>query len=149
MKTQDAWVIAVATTLILFSQQAMGQIARGTGLLAHHHFTGSVLLVRSVRLSIKPEHRVNFLQATTALAAAARQEAGCVSYRCYEDLEEPNTFYQVGEWTNEMSMRAHLRLASNQVYSAELPGWLVAPATITVQEVGNRRTTTQMFRKPG
>lgn len=47
-------------------------------------------------------------KALTAAATAAPSEAGCISYRLYEETHEPGSFFTVEEWESEDALQAHL-----------------------------------------
>lgn len=141
MKNLLAFLV-LNSLLALTTHPAAGQYSRNTGLLHHPHDAGPLLVVRTVRLSIKPEHRAAFLQATAALETATRQENGCQSFRRYKDPETPNTYLILGEWASERAAAAHFEQPYAQAYFKALPAWLATSATTTSYQAHSPRQTT-------
>ena len=67
------------------------------------------------RVRTDAERREQLIQIGQAVAAASREEPGCISYRLYEDTETDNDFVFVEEWKDDAALkavrhRAHRRL---------------------------------------
>ncbi len=57
---------------------------------------------------IKPGKREEAVAAMTQVAAATQQEAGCIRYNFYADLENPLKFIVYEEWESLDHLNAHL-----------------------------------------
>lgn len=57
---------------------------------------------------IKPGKREEAIAAMTRVAKATQQEAGCIRYNFYADLEDPNRFIVYEEWESLDHLNAHL-----------------------------------------
>lgn len=63
---------------------------------------------------IKPGQRDAAIAAMQAVARATQQEAGCIRYNFYADLEDPNKFIVYEEWESLEHLNAHLSLEKPQ-----------------------------------
>jgi quinol monooxygenase YgiN len=68
------------------------------------------------------------------LTAAARGEAGCISFRVLRD-EEPGEFVLTAQWHDEDAMRAHYTGAAYTRYRAAVGELLARPSDVTVHQV--------------
>ncbi len=59
------------------------------------------------RVRTDADKRADLIRVGQAVAAASRKEAGCISYRLYEDTEVENDFVFVEEWESDQALRAH------------------------------------------
>lgn len=55
----------------------------------------------------KPGIASVFSSVFSELAAESKKEAGCISYRVFQDLQHPELFYVIAEWENEAAMQQH------------------------------------------
>jgi quinol monooxygenase YgiN len=56
----------------------------------------------------KPGTRDEAIAAMIAVAQGTQQEAGCIRYNFYADLEDPNKFIVYEEWESLDHLNAHL-----------------------------------------
>lgn len=69
-------------------------------------------VVVSFRLVARPERREELLRfVQDEMLAATRAEPGCLSYRFYQDVEDPNAFTFVEEWASADALDGHFRSA--------------------------------------
>ncbi len=64
------------------------------------------------------------------VAAASRQEAGCISYRLYEDTELDNEFVVVEEWENSEALQRHFATSHVADFMRAIPATVVAPPDV-------------------
>jgi quinol monooxygenase YgiN len=64
------------------------------------------------------------------VAAASRQEAGCISYRLYEDTELDNEFVFVEEWENIERLQRHFATSHVADFMRAIPATVVAPPDV-------------------
>ncbi len=57
---------------------------------------------------IDPAGAPTFRAAAARVAAATREEDGCIVYAFHEDVEAPGRFRVYEEWRDEPALRAHL-----------------------------------------
>jgi quinol monooxygenase YgiN len=59
------------------------------------------------RVQTDADKREDLIRIGQAVAQASRAEAGCISYRVYEDTEIENDFVFVEEWENSEALQRH------------------------------------------
>ena len=97
------------------------------------------MLIIHVRVVIKPESRVAFLAAARDVIAQTRREPGVLSYSCYEDVAEPNTFIFYEEWRTKADIDAHLAQPYTRAFLAAAAQWVAAPPALMLHDVANSR----------
>ncbi len=70
-----------------------------------------------------------------AVAAASRQEAGCISYRLYEDTELDNEFVFVEEWESSEVLQRHFATAHVADFMRAIQATLVAPPDVNFHTI--------------
>lgn len=68
--------------------------------------------------------------ALTTLAAATRQEQGCLRYDLFESAASPGTFVTLEEWRSQEDLDAHLRSEHVQAAFAAAEGHLADDVAI-------------------
>jgi quinol monooxygenase YgiN len=63
------------------------------------------------RVQTNADKREDLIRIGQAVAQASRAEAGCISYRVYEDTEVENDFVFVEEWENGEALQRHFATA--------------------------------------
>jgi quinol monooxygenase YgiN len=71
------------------------------------------------------------------VAAASRQEAGCLSYRVYEDTERENEFVFVEEWETGEALRRHFTTAHVVEFMQAIPATLIAPPDVKFHTIAS------------
>lgn len=124
----------------LTSLLATTPLRPGPGLRTPAH--GPVLVYgHSVTLTIKPEHRAQFLRATALLQAKGTHEKGCLLIHYNEHPAIRNHFLLLSEWTSAAAMASYYRQPIVVAYFEQLAHWLTEPATVRIFEEGKHRTT--------
>jgi quinol monooxygenase YgiN len=70
-----------------------------------------------------------------AVAAASRKEAGCISYRVYEDTELANEFVFVEEWETSEALQRHFGTSHIREFMHAIPATIVAPPDVKFHSV--------------
>jgi len=60
-------------------------------------------------IPVKAEHVETIRGALCELAAATRQEPGCVAYDLFESAAAPGVFVTVERWTDQAALDAHMQ----------------------------------------
>ena len=89
------------------------------------------MIVIAGTTAVKPERREEAMRAALAMARATRAESGCLAYRFYADLEDPNTFFVFESWETEEALARHFQTEHMQQFRQRLPALLAAPPAIT------------------
>jgi quinol monooxygenase YgiN len=82
------------------------------------------------RVRTNADKRKALLQIGQAVAAASRDEAGCKSYRVYEDTELENEFVFVEEWESAEALQQHFATSHIREFMQAIPATIVAPPDV-------------------
>src|SRR5919108_2880773 len=107
------------------------------------------MVVQVVRVSIKPEQRDRWLDLVRMNAAQTRAEEGCESYRVSEDIETPNTFVLVEEWTSMDAQYEHFRDPEFGSLMGSLQEVLAGPPEVSIHEVASTLTLDEALAAAG
>lgn len=88
------------------------------------------MIVIAGRVRIKGELRDEALRLARDIAAQSEAEDGCLSYRFYADLDEPDTFLIFEEWRDEAALAAHFKTPHLLAFQQHLPRLLAEPPQI-------------------
>ena len=81
--------------------------------------------------------RAELVRIGQAVAAASRLEAGCISYRLYEDTESENEFVFVEEWESDDALRRHFTTAHIAAFMQAIPATIVAPPDVKFHSIAS------------
>lgn len=95
------------------------------------------MIVIAGTFRIKPELREEALGVAQALAAASEREAGCISYRFYTSLEDPNTFFVFEQWESEQALADHFQTPHIKEFRVHLPRMLAEPIQVKKYHVSS------------
>ena len=91
------------------------------------------------RVRTDPDKRAELVRIGQTLAAASRAEAGCISYRLYEDTEIENDFMFVEEWESEEALQQHFATSHIAEFMRAVPAAVVAPPDVNFHTVASSR----------
>ncbi|MFJ4776478.1 putative quinol monooxygenase [Streptomyces sp. NPDC088762] len=106
------------------------------------------MVLQVVRASIKPERREHWLEVVRGNAARTRTEEGCEGYRIAEDVEAPNTFVIIEQWTSLDAVYRHFRNEFEALMAA-LGDVFAAPPEAMVHDVASTLTLEEVLAKAG
>ena len=86
------------------------------------------MIVVTGRVQVAAEQRERFVEVATEMCRRSRADDGCRGYRVYEDLEQPDHYVIVEEWTEEQALLAHFGQDHTGAFMRDLGGLLSAPA---------------------
>ena len=89
------------------------------------------------RVKTDAETRDALVRVGQAVAAASRKEAGCISYRLYEDVELENEFVFVEEWESSEALQAHFATAHVRDFMQAIPATIVAPPDVKFHTIAS------------
>ncbi len=107
------------------------------------------MVVQVVKVSVRPEQRDQWLDAVRMNAAQTRSEEGCKSYEISEDLETPNKFLIVEEWTTLEAQYNHFRNPEFGQLMSSLSDLLAAPPDVSIHEVASTMTLDEALGAAG
>ena len=107
------------------------------------------MVIQVVRASIRPEQRDRWLELIRLNAAQTRAEQGCASYQICEDIESPNTFVIVEEWTSLDAQYDHFRSPDFGRLMGSLRDVLAGPPEVSIHEVASTLTLEEALAAAG
>ena len=93
------------------------------------------------------ERRGELMRVGETVAAASRDEAGCIDYRLYQSTEDANAFVFVEEWESREALDAHFATAHVATLMRALPSLLTAPPDVKFHDVSGSRTLADVSRR--
>ena len=82
------------------------------------------MIVIAGSVAVRAERRDDAVRAARQMAEATRAETGCVAYRFYADLEDPNVFFIFEEWETADALARHFQTEHMATFQKQLPGLL-------------------------
>lgn len=104
------------------------------------------MIVQVVRVSIEPEQREHWLEIIRLNAEQTRTEEGCESYQVGEDIETPNRFVLVEEWTTLEAQYAHFRSPEFGALMVGLADVLAEPPDVSIHDVASSLTLAEALK---
>ncbi len=89
------------------------------------------------RVKTDADRRHALMEVGQAVAAASRKEAGCRSYRLYEDVELENEFVFVEEWESGDALQAHFATAHVRDFMQAILATIVAPPDVKFHTIAS------------
>lgn len=89
------------------------------------------------RVRTDADRRGELVRIGQAVAQASRAEAGCISYRLYEDTETENDFVFVEEWESTEALQLHFATAHVREFMQAIPATLVAPPDVKFHTIAS------------
>ena len=74
------------------------------------------------RVRTDGERRDELVRVGQRVAAASREESGCLGYRLYADTEQPDHYVFVEEWQDLDALRAHFATLHIAEFMRAVPG---------------------------
>jgi quinol monooxygenase YgiN len=97
------------------------------------------VIVVTGRVQIAAANRARFLEIATQMCASSREEAGCIGYRVYADLERDEQYVFVEEWADDAALQTHFAQSHTGAFMAALPKLLGGPPDALFHTVADTR----------
>jgi quinol monooxygenase YgiN len=104
------------------------------------------MIVVVARVRTDAEHREELIRLGQTVAAASRQDAGCLNYTLYEDTESENDFVMIEEWEDDEALQRHFKTAHIAEFMGAMPATLVASPDIRFHTVESTRDLSNVAR---
>jgi quinol monooxygenase YgiN len=82
------------------------------------------------RVRTDAEKRDELIRIAQTVAAASREESGCISYRIYEDTEIENDFVFVEEWEGSEALERHFGTPHIGEFMGAIMATVIAPPDV-------------------
>ncbi len=83
-------------------------------------------------VTLKPESREAGLALGSEHSARSRDEAGCLSHRCYIDAEDPNTLHFFEQWADMAAVQTHFAVPESGQFVAKMRELAVSEPEIAI-----------------
>jgi quinol monooxygenase YgiN len=97
------------------------------------------VIVVTGRARIPDAKRTEFVAIATEMCAASRSDDGCIGYRVYADLEQPERYVFIEEWRDDDALQAHFAQPHTARFMGALVPMLDEPADALFHTVGATR----------
>jgi quinol monooxygenase YgiN len=104
-----------------------------------------IVVVGRVRTDAR--RRARLVEIGQRVAAASRQEPGCISYELYQDSEDENAFLFVEQWDSEAALRQHFATAHIAEFMGAIPETLVAEPDVKFHTVASTKTLADVAQR--
>ena len=88
------------------------------------------MIVIAGTVKVRADRRAEAVEAALRVAAATQKEQGCLSYRFFADLADPNVFLIFEEWESDATLARHFETEHLKAFRAAMPGLVAAPPAI-------------------
>ena len=89
------------------------------------------------RVQSDSDKRDALIRVGRAVAAASREEPGCISYRLYEDSELEHAFVFVEEWESDEALKLHFATPHIREFMQAIPATIVAPPDVKFHTIAS------------
>lgn len=98
------------------------------------------MIVVTLRLVARSEKREELLRRVReGLFGPTRAEPGCIRYRFYQDVEDPNAYSFVEHWQDWQSLNSHFRSAHVGAFLQVLPELIAQEPEAHFQEIARTK----------
>jgi quinol monooxygenase YgiN len=97
------------------------------------------MVVAIGRVKTDADNRAELVRIGQRVAAASRGEAGCISYRVYEDTEDEKAFVFVEEWRSEEALQQHFGTPHVAEFMAAIRDVIVDPPDVKFHTIASSR----------
>jgi len=93
------------------------------------------MILVSGEVEIRPEHRDEAVDLARWMMAETARETGCLTYRFYADLENPDRIRVFELWESQSALDAHIASEHMAEFNRRLPEMLAAAPDIRRYEI--------------
>jgi quinol monooxygenase YgiN len=89
------------------------------------------------RVRTDADKREALVRVGQTIAAASRTEAGCISYRMYEDIERENEFVFVEEWETNEALQQHFSTEHVAEFMRAIRATIIGPPDVKFHTIAS------------
>ena len=95
------------------------------------------MIIVTARVPVHAEKIDGALNLVQTLTTASLAEPGCLSYRFYRDLLEPNIIFVFEEWESEAALDAHLGSPHMTLFRLQMPRFIAGELVTQIYTVSS------------
>ncbi len=103
-----------------------------------------MMIVVVGKVTTDSERREELIRLGETVAAASREEPGCLGYRLYQATDDENAFVFVEEWEDREALDAHFRTPHIATFMRAFPKTLAAPPDVRFHDVSGSRSLAEV-----
>lgn len=107
------------------------------------------MVIQVVHVSIRPEQREKWADLIQVNAAQTRSEEGCESYHVGEDIERPNNFIIVEQWSSVEAQYDHFRTRAFGELMGALGAIIAGPPEVAIHAVESTLALDEALKAAG
>jgi quinol monooxygenase YgiN len=92
------------------------------------------------RVETDPEKRADLIRVAQTVAAASREEEGCIDYRFFADTEADDRFVFVEEWASEEALQQHFATSHIATFLRDIQGAIVSAPDVRFHTIASTKT---------
>lgn len=96
------------------------------------------MMIIHAYVKVKPQYRESFTAEAKKVIAGTQAEEGNISYRLYEDTEQPNTYVVVELWQDQQAIALHQQSAHFIAFAEAIKDYLLEPLKVEVFEASKK-----------
>lgn len=89
------------------------------------------------RVQTDADRRAELIRIGQAVARASRADAGCISYRLYEDTESANDFVFIEEWESDDALQQHFATAHVREFMRAISATIVGAPDVKFHTIAS------------
>lgn len=95
------------------------------------------MLIISAEFKVKPAFRSQLIEMALKLVPLSEAEAGCISYRFFEDQSEEGKFLFFERWENQKAIGEHFEQSYFTLFAETFPTMIQGEAMVEIHEVAS------------
>lgn len=88
------------------------------------------MIIVAGRIILHSETRSEAILHAQTMAKASQAEPGCLCYKFYSDLEDPNTLFIFEQWESKDALAAHFKTPHMAVFQSQIAKYVKGPLSI-------------------
>ncbi|ASS74652.1 hypothetical protein CIG75_06490 [Tumebacillus algifaecis] len=93
------------------------------------------MIIIHAYLVVDPKHREEFLTLSKSIVEGSQAEEGNITYRLFEESDQPNSFVIVERWKDQAAVDFHNQTAHFLNFVGQVPALVLEPVNAEVYEV--------------
>jgi quinol monooxygenase YgiN len=89
-------------------------------------------------IHVNPKHRKEFLEQAVQVTIQSQAEEGNISYRLYEETDQPNKFVILEEWKDQTAIEHHEETSHFKKFINDVPDLLLEPLYVAKYVVSTK-----------
>lgn len=98
------------------------------------------MLIISAEFKVKPAFRLQLVDMALKLVPLSEAEAGCISYRFFEDQSEEGKFLFFERWASQEAIGEHFEKSYFTDFAEKFPSMIDGKAVVEIHHISSTET---------